>query len=107
MPALESDFTNLLDTSESRWTALIIEGRTWINIHVQSFEWQAKIDRMKANGAHITMFQRSGSNENEASGTAVVAERVDHEQTWSLWATPERRRAKFEGGVGLVDVVIG
>lgn len=106
MSALESEFYNLLETSESRWTALLIEGRTWINSDVQSLAWQAKIGRMKANGDHVALFQRSDSNDNEASGTAIEVEPVDHEQTWSLWATPEKRRAKFEVGDGLVDVVI-
>lgn len=105
MSALETEFFNLLETSESRWTALFIEGRTWFNIEVQSFAWQAKIDRMKANGA-IATFRRSDSDENEASGTAIVVEPVDHEETWRLWATPEKRRAKFEVGNELVDVVI-
>lgn len=106
MSALESEFFNLLETSESRWTALLIEGRTWTNIDIQRLAWQAQIDRLIANGAHIAMFQRSASNEKQASGTAVEIEPVDHKQNWSLWATPERRRAKFEVGDGLVDVVI-
>jgi len=106
MSALDSEFFNLLETSESRWTTLFIEGRTWINIDVQSLAWQANIDRMKAAGARIAMFQRSDSNENEASRTDMAVEPVDHEETWSLWVTPERRRAKFEVGDHPVDVVI-
>ena len=106
MSALESEFFNLLETSESRWTALFIEGRTWFNIEVQRSARQAEIDRMKANGARIATFRRSDSDENEASETAIVVEPVDHEETWRLWATPEKRRAKFEVGKELVDVVI-
>jgi hypothetical protein len=61
---------------------------------------------MKANGARVATFQRSASDENEASATVTVVEPVDHEETWRLWATPEKRRAKFEVGSELVDVVI-
>ena len=106
MSALETEFFNLLETSESRWTALFIEDRTWFNIEVQSFARQAQIDREEANGARTATFRRSDSNENEASGTALAVKPVDHEETWRLWATPERRRAKFEVGNELVDVVI-
>jgi hypothetical protein len=106
MSALETEFFNLLETSESRWTALFIEGRTWFNAEVQRSARQAEINRMKANGARIATFQRSGANENEASATAIVVEPVDHEETWCLWATPEKRRAKFKVGDELVDVVI-
>ena len=106
MSALESEFFNLLETSESRWTALLIEGRTWFNVEVQSFARRAEIDRMKANGAGIATFRRSDSDENEVSATAIVVEPVDHEETWCLWATPEKRRAKFKVGNELVDVVI-
>jgi hypothetical protein len=105
MSALETEFFNLLETSESRWTALFIEGRTWFNIEVQMFAWQAQIDREEANGARIATFRRSDSDKNEASGTAIVIEPVDHEETWRLWANRERRRAKFEVGNELVDVV--
>ena len=106
MSALESEFFTLLETSESRWTALFIEGRTWININLQSFAWQATIGRKMAHGAHFVKLQRSDSNENEATESARVVEPVDQEQTWRLWVTPEKRRAKFEVGDGLVDVVI-
>jgi hypothetical protein len=113
MSVLESEFFNLLETSESRWTTLLVEGRTWINFDAQNFAWQAKIDRMRANGArigtfgpHIATSKRSDSNDNEAPGTDIAVEPVDHEETWSLWAAPERRRAKFEVGDDLVDVVI-
>src|SRR5664280_1847002 len=61
---------------------------------------------MKAKGARIATFRRFDSDENEASETAMVVEPVDHEETWRLWATPEKRRAKFEVGKELVDVVI-
>jgi|GEM_PF-4293939 len=106
MSALESEFFNLLETSESRWTALFIEGRTWVNIDVLSFAWQTQIDRMMASGARVAMYERSDSNEDEEDGTAMVVESGNHEETWSLWATPEKRRAKFKVGDGLIDVVI-
>jgi hypothetical protein len=106
MSALETEFFNLLETSESRWTTLFIEGRTWINIDIQNFAWQAQIKGMKANGARIATFRKSDSDENDASGTAAAVEPVNQEKTWRLWATPEKRRAKFEVGNEPVDVVI-
>jgi hypothetical protein len=105
MSALETEFFNLLETSESRWTALFIEGRTWFNVEVQRSAWQAQMDRMKAQGAGFAKLRRSDSDENEASATALEVEPVDHEETWCLWVTPEKRRAKFEVGDELVDVV--
>jgi hypothetical protein len=106
MSALETEFFTLLETSESRWTALFIKGRTWFNIEVQRSARQAEIDREKANGARIATFRRSDSDENDVSGTAIVVEPVDHEETWRLWVTLEKRRAKFKVGMELVDVVI-
>lgn len=106
MSALESEFFNLLATSESRWTTLLIEGRTWTNIDLQSLAWQAQIDRMKANGAQFAILQRSDSDDGAADEEAAAAGSVEHEEIWSLWVTPERRRAKFQVGDGTVDVVI-
>lgn len=106
MSALESEFFTLLATSESRWTTLLVEGQTWFDIEVQNLAWQAQIDRMKANGARFATFQRSGSDKNEVTETATVVQPVDYEQTWRLWASPQRRRATFVVGDEIVDLVI-
>jgi len=106
MSALETEFFNLLESSESRWTALFIEGRTWFNVDVQRIARQVEIDREKANGARFATFRSSNSDENNASGSVTEVEPEDHEETWRLWATPERRRAKFYVGAKPVDVVI-
>jgi hypothetical protein len=106
MSTLEEEFFNLLGTSESRWTTLFFEGRTWIDIEVQNLAWQAQMDRMKANGAHFALAQRSNSDKNEATEIATVVQPVEFEQTWCIWASPQRRRATFVVGDGIVDVVI-
>jgi hypothetical protein len=106
MSALESEFFDLLATSQSRWTTLLIEGRTWTNIHLRNLAWQAQIDREKANGAHVAILQRPDSDDGTADQNEVEAELEQHEEIWSLWVTPERRRAKFQVGDGTVDVVI-
>jgi hypothetical protein len=106
MSALETEFTNLLETSESRWSALFIEGRTWFNFEVQRYAAQAETDRNEARGARFAEFRRSDSEKNDASGAARVVEPVDHEETWRLWVTAEKRRAKYQVGNELVDVVI-
>jgi hypothetical protein len=106
MSALEVEFYNLLTTSESRWTTLLIEGRTWANFDIQTFAWQTKNDRLRANGARIATFRRADSNENEAPEIEAAVAQVERDETWSLWVTPERRRAKFKVGDELVDVVI-
>lgn len=106
MSALEVEFFNLLTTSQSRWTTLLIEGRTWFNFDIQRSAWQNEIDRLRANGARIATFQRAESSETEAPETDAVVAPVERTEAWSLWVTPERRRAKFEVGGRQVDVVI-
>jgi hypothetical protein len=106
MLELETEFFDLLETSESRWATLFIEGRTWFNINVQNLAWEAQINRVKASGARIAAFGRANSEGNEVSGAATDAEPRDHEETWRLWAAPGKRRAKFEVGSEPVDVVI-
>jgi hypothetical protein len=106
MLELEVEFNNLLVSSASRWTELLIEGRTWTNIALQNSAWQANIDRMRANGAAIAIFQSSDSDDNESVGANARVEPLIREQTWSLWVTPERRRARFVVGDEIVDVVI-
>jgi hypothetical protein len=106
MSALEVEFFNLLTTSETRWATLHIEGRTWFNFDIQRVAWQTKNDRLRANGARIATFQRADANRNEAAETVPAAAPVDHEETWSLWVSPQRRRAKYKVGDDLVDVVI-
>jgi hypothetical protein len=106
MSALEGEFFTLLGTSESRWTTLLIEGRTWIDIEVQNLAWQAQLDRMKANGARFAVAQRSNSNKSEATETATVVQPVECEQLWRLWVSPQWRRATFVVGDGIVDVVV-
>ncbi len=106
MSALESEFFDLLATSESRWTRLLIEGRTWTNIDLRNLAWQAQIDREKANGVHFAILQRPDFDDGNADQNDVAAEPVEHEEIWSLWVTPEMRRAKFQVGDGTVDVVI-
>jgi hypothetical protein len=106
MPALEEEFFNLLETSESRWTNLLVEGRTWIDVEVQNLAWQSQIDRRKANGAHYAQLQRFDFVTNNVYETATVVEPVVYDQTWRLWASPQRRRATFVVGNGIVDVII-
>jgi len=109
MSTLESEFFDLLATSQSRWTRLLIEGRTWTNIVLRNLAWQAQIDREKANGVHFAILQRPDSDDGAADQNEVEAEPaepVEHEEIWSLWVTPERRRARFRVGDGTVDVVI-
>jgi hypothetical protein len=106
MSALETEFFNLLETSESRWTTLFIEGRTWTNFAVQSLAWQAQISRLKAGGSRFATFQRSGPDERKDSTSAPDATPEEHEETWRIWAAPGTRRALFQVGQDLVDVVI-
>jgi hypothetical protein len=106
MPVLETEFFNLLETSGSLWTTLFIQGRTWTNIDVQNLAWQAQINRLKAHGALFAAFQSAQSDENETSESAAHVEPLDREETWRLWAAPGKRRAQFEVGQELVDVVI-
>jgi hypothetical protein len=106
MSALEVEFFNLLATSETRWTTLKIEGRTWFNFDTQRLAGQINVERQIANGARIAMFQRADSDEDDASETEIAPTPVDYDETWSLWVTPERRRAKFSVGDHRVDVVI-
>jgi hypothetical protein len=106
MSALEVEFFDLLTTSEARWTTLLIEGRTWINFDIQRVAWQTEIDRLKTGGIAIATFRRADANETEAPESDAASAPVDHEETWSLWVTPESRRAKFEVGDRRVDVVI-
>lgn len=61
---------------------------------------------MRARNAHIGTFQRSDTDGIETSGTPIVAEPERHEETWQLWVTPDRRRARFEVRSETVDVVI-
>jgi hypothetical protein len=61
---------------------------------------------MRANGAAIAIFQSSDSDDNESVGANARVEPLIREQTWSLWVTPERRRARFVVGDEIVDVVI-
>jgi hypothetical protein len=46
MSALETEFFDLLQTSESRWTTLFIQGRTWVDIDLQNLASQAQINRL-------------------------------------------------------------
>lgn len=103
---LETEFFNLLETSESRWSTLFIDGRTWFNINVQHFAWQAQIVRLKASGARIETLRRSPKEGDPDPGTVSDVEPLDHVETWRVWAAPGKRRAKFEVGSQPVDVVI-
>jgi hypothetical protein len=104
--ALQDEFFNLLRTSESRWVTLHIEGRTWLDVDVQNLAWQAQINRMKVNGARFAVFRSTNPEKEEATKTAVVKKPLENEQTWRLWASPQRRRAQFYVGEEIVDVVI-
>jgi hypothetical protein len=104
--ALEAELFNLLRTSASRWTTLQIEGRTWMDIEVQNLAWEAHWDRMKANGARFASFRNSISDNNAATETATVVQPREIQQTWRLWASPQKRRAQFVVGDEIVDVVI-
>ena len=73
---------------------------------VQNLAWQAQINRLKARDARFASFQRSKSDENETSESAADVQPLDREETWRLWAAPGKRRAQFEVGQELVDVVI-
>jgi hypothetical protein len=106
MSALEVEFYNLLTTSASRWTTLLIEGRTWANFDIQTFVWHTTIERLRANGARIATFQRADADETETPEIEAAVARVERAETWSLWVTPERRRAKYQVGEELVDVVM-
>jgi hypothetical protein len=106
MSALETEFFDLLQTSESRWTTLFIQGRTWVDIDLQNLASQAQINRLRANGARFATFQRSESDSKGNSESAGNVEPLDREETWRLWAAPGRRRANFLVGKDPVDVVI-
>jgi hypothetical protein len=106
MSALEAELLNLLETSASRWTTLKIEGRTWIDIEVQNLAWAAHWDRMKANGASFAMLRNSKSGNNAATETANMVQPREMQETWRLWASPQKRRAQFVVGDDIVDVVI-
>jgi hypothetical protein len=73
---------------------------------VQNLAWQAQINRLKAQDARFTTFQRSKSDENETSESAADIGPPDREETWRLWAAPGKRRAQFQVGQELVEVVI-
>ncbi len=105
MSSLEAEFFNLLESSGSRWATLILEGRTWIDLETSRRAWQAEIDRMQASGERFAVF-RPNSSKNEAAGAPMKVEPTELDNWWSLWASPERRRAKFVVGDGPVDVVI-
>jgi hypothetical protein len=104
---LEDEFINLLETSASRWSTLILEGRTWSNLAVEQLAWITQIERQRAEGAQIVMLQRADSTTSASSSDVAAEVRPrDLERTWSLRITPERRRATFDVGGELVDVVI-
>ncbi len=105
MSTLEEEFFNLLSTSESRWTTLLLEGRTWIDLEVSRRAWQAEIERMHATGERFAVF-RSNPSEDTVAETSTRAQPAELDNSWSLWVSPEMRRAKFVVGDGPVDVVI-
>lgn len=106
MSALELEFFDLLEISDSRWTTLFIQGRTWIDSNLQNEAWHAHNDRLAARGARFATFQRSKSGEDEASESAADVAPLVREEIWRLWAAPGRRRANFQVGHDPVDVVI-
>ena len=105
MPKLEEEFVNVLSTSESRWTTLLLEGRTWIDLERSRRAWQAEIERMQASGESFAVL-RSNSSEDEVAEAPMKVEPAELDNSWRLWVSPERRRAKFVVGNGPVDVVI-
>ena len=105
MSTLEEEFFNLLSTSESRWTTLQLEGRTWIDLEISRRAWQAGIERMQASGESFAVL-RSKSTKDQVAEAANKVEPAELDNSWSLWVSPERRRAKFVVGDGPVDVVI-
>ena len=105
MSALEGEFFDLLESSESRWTTLLVEGRTWIDLEISRHAWQTKIDRTHASGGRFAML-RSNSTEDEVAPAPGKVEPADLENSWNLYVTPDVRRAKFAVGDGLIDVLI-
>lgn len=105
MSMLEGEFFNLLSTSESRWTTLVLEGRTWIDLERSRRAWQAQINRMQASGEGFAVL-RSKSTKDQVAEAPNKVEPAELDNSWSLRVSPERRRAKFVVGDGPVDVVI-
>ncbi|MFI5035858.1 MAG: hypothetical protein ACHQFZ_06600 [Acidimicrobiales bacterium] len=106
MSELEREFGGLLETSESRWATIMVEGRTWVDADVQSRAWQAMIDRENKHGVSRAVFLRSHFARGGATRSQPAVEPAEHEETWCLWVTPDVRRAKFEVGGEIIDVVI-
>ena len=82
-----------------------MEGRTWIDLEISRRAWQEEIERMQATGERFAVL-RSNSSEDEVADTPMKVEPAELDNSWRLWASPERRRAKFVVGDGPVDVVI-
>ena len=60
---------------------------------------------MQATGERFAVL-RSNSSEDEVADAPMKVEPAELDNSWKLWASPERRRAKFVVGDGPVDVVI-
>jgi hypothetical protein len=93
---VESDFSNLLSTSPTRWSTLRMSGRVWRDTLVLRQAWEAARARREASGAMVTT---------TATGRNDRPRRRELDHTWSLWLAPPWKRATFRVGADVVDVV--
>lgn len=105
MPEHEGETARLLETSETRWTTVKVDGRTWFDPDLQRRAWRAQTEREASRGARFAPFQRSGAARRDDLDSDELSEPHVRVQTWSIWVTPTQRRASFVVGHGSVDVV--
>jgi hypothetical protein len=91
----EAEAKDLLSNSRGRWTTLRASGREWRNRSLLAKAWEARHTRMRAEGCQ---FQTIGLHSKSPRPNEC-------ESPWQLWIAPPWKRARFEVGSEMVDVV--